>query len=316
MLAPMPDRPLVSIVTPTLNRAELLRHTIHSLRQQDYPNIEHVIVDGGSTDGTLSLLAEHEGTYPLRWISEPDGGMYNAVNKGLAMARGDILAYLNSDDLYFPWTVDVAVRAFERDPTADLVFGDLLKVDDATGRQEFFWSPPFDLDFVRRSGFIGQATVFWRRHVLESEGPFDESLRYVADCDYWMRVGARRRMVKVNEFLAIERNHGETLRATQAAVWTELGAVRERYVSMSGHAHERAIRRHRIRSGLWRRIYWSTFLVQSVLPRPLRGRAWSRLIGAGATRINKRNVALNLVPRLGRGAREPIRPSRYWLERA
>ena len=95
-------RPLFSIVTPTLNRRELLEWTLRSIRGQSYPDLEHVVVDGGSTDGTLALLAEFEGTYPLRWISEPDGGMYNAINKGLRMASGDILAYLNSDDLYFP----------------------------------------------------------------------------------------------------------------------------------------------------------------------------------------------------------------------
>ena len=93
------DGTLVSIVTPTYNRAPLLRHTMASVRRQTHRAIEHIVIDGGSTDGTIHSLRQAEGTYPLRWVSEPDKGMYHAINKGLAMASGDILAYLNSDDL-------------------------------------------------------------------------------------------------------------------------------------------------------------------------------------------------------------------------
>ena len=110
----MPDQTLVSIVTPTLDRVDLLRHTIESVKRQTHANLEHIIVDGGSTDGTLELLTRYEGSYPMRWVSEPDDGMYQAINKGLRSASGDILAYLNSDDLYFPWTVDTVVEALRK----------------------------------------------------------------------------------------------------------------------------------------------------------------------------------------------------------
>src|SRR5690349_9655830 len=104
--------PLVSIVTPSLNRVDLIESTLRSVRSQSYPNVEHIVVDGGSTDGTLEVLRRYEGTYGLRWMSEPDQGMYDAINKGLAMARGEILAYLNTDDLYLPWTIDTVVSTF------------------------------------------------------------------------------------------------------------------------------------------------------------------------------------------------------------
>jgi glycosyltransferase involved in cell wall biosynthesis len=309
-------RPLFSIVTPTLNRRELLEWTLRSIRGQSYPDLEHVVVDGGSTDGTLALLAEFEGTYPLRWISEPDGGMYNAINKGLRMASGDILAYLNSDDLYFPWTVETVVDAFGTHPDADFVVGDALKIDDATGRQDFYWTIPFNLDHIRRVGFLAQPTVFMRRAAFESEGPFDESLRYVADCEYWMRAGVRHRFLKVNEFLAVERNHSSTLRESRGqAVWAELDAVRSRFVRLGGPQHERRERWHGLRSRLWHRLYWSAFLFQASVPARFRRGPWTRFLGSGQTSVQRGRLLVRSIPRLGpRLVGRVLEPSRYWLE--
>ena len=227
--------PLVSIVTPTLDRVEFLRRTTTSITQQTYPNIEHIVIDGGSTDGTQKMLAQLEREYALRWLSEPDDGMYSAINKGLGMARGDIVAYLNSDDLYFPWSVEVVVAAFEAHPEADFVYGDALSVDDETGRQQPYWMYPPNADYLKRVGIIAQPSVFWRRSAMEALGPFDESLKYVADCDYWMRATASHTFVKVNEFLSVERDHTGTIRESQAPIlWPELDMVRSRYVKLSG----------------------------------------------------------------------------------
>ena len=142
--------------------------------------------------------------------------MYHAINKGLAMASGDILAYLNSDDLYFPWTVQTVVDAFARHPEADFVFGEALAIDEESGATQPYWMAPFDLDFVRREGFLPQPAVFWRRSAYESVGPFDTRYDYVADCAYWMRAGKDHKFHKVFEFLAIERNHAGTLRESLA----------------------------------------------------------------------------------------------------
>src|SRR4030067_3134955 len=94
------DLPLVSIITPSLNQGEFIEETILSVKNQTYENIEHIIVDGGSTDDTLNILKKYAGSYRMRWLSEPDNGMYQAINKGMRLANGEILAYLNSDDLY------------------------------------------------------------------------------------------------------------------------------------------------------------------------------------------------------------------------
>ena len=309
------DRPFVSIVTPTLNRAELLEHTLRSVRNQTYANIEHIVMDGGSTDGTLDLLRRYEGTYPLRWFSAPDRGMYPAINRGFATAKGAVLAYLNSDDLYFPWSVESVVHSFSLHPDADFVYGDAIAVDDVSGRHAFNFQPPFNGDYVRRWGFLCQPTVFWRRSVFEEEGGFDESLRYVADCDYWMRLGGRRAFRKVNEFIAIERNHAMTLREARSDVlWDELAAVRSRYVSLHGPGHRLEVVRHHIRAAVWARVYWIRFAIRSLLPRRARQGSWSRLLGSGQPRIRWHLLPLRLIP--GLSARRPrvVEPTRYWLE--
>ena len=115
------EEPLVSIVTPVLDRAGTIELALRSVAAQTYANVEHIVVDGLSTDGTVDVLENFGASQPLRWITERDEGMYDAINKGLALARGDILAYLNSDDLYFPWSVEVAVEALKRG--ADPVYG-------------------------------------------------------------------------------------------------------------------------------------------------------------------------------------------------
>jgi len=200
----MPDQPLVSIVTPTLNQGRFIEQTIRSIIGQTYERFEHIVVDGGSTDETLDILRRFEGSYPLRWTSGPDRGMYDAINKGLAAARGEIVAYLNSDDLYFPWTLDVVVRALADRPDADFIFGDFLQINDVTGRRRLMWQMPFDLDYVQRAGFLAQPAVFWRRRAHEDLEGFDTRLRYVADCDYWMRAGATHKFTKLDEVLATE----------------------------------------------------------------------------------------------------------------
>jgi glycosyltransferase involved in cell wall biosynthesis len=314
---PLSERtPLVSIITPTFNRAHLLEFTIRSIARQTYANFEHIVVDGASTDDTLEILERHRGTYPLRWISEPDGGMYAAINKGLRQARGSILAYLNSDDLYFPWTLETVVEAFSRHSEADVIFGDALTIVDATGQQRISWGWPFDLDFVQRVGFLVQPTVFWRNAVVEMEGPFDESLRYVADCDFWMRVGANHQFMKIHEFLAVERDHGETLRSTgRDALLAELRDVRSRYVRLDGPEHRRATMKHGLRIRLLYRVYWLRLTLSAHLPSRLRGTAWRRMLATGSISIDVRRVATLLFPRRGASfGWSLLRPSRYWLE--
>jgi glycosyltransferase involved in cell wall biosynthesis len=294
----------------------MLEWTMRSIRGQSYANVEHIIRDGASTDGTLAVLRDYERTYRMRWKSAPDAGMYHAINAGLREAKGEILAYLNSDDLYFPWTLQTVVDTFRRHPEADFVFGDVLAVDDQSGQQTFYWMPPFDLDFIRRSGFLAQAGVFWRRSAFEALGPFDESLRYVADCAYWMRAGERHHFRKVSEFLAIERNHGDTLReSTGGAVWTELDQVRARFVARSGWRNAVRLKRHALRRRLWHRAFLLALLLQLSLPARARGTSWRHFVDAAGGDINRRRLIARSIPFLGRRVKgEILTSSRRWLE--
>jgi glycosyltransferase involved in cell wall biosynthesis len=319
--------PLISIITPTKDRRDLLEMTIRSVRNQTYANFEHIVVDGSSTDGTVELLGDLEGTYPMRWVSESDPGMYHAINKGLRMARGEIVAYLNSDDLYFPWTLEVVANAFARRPWADLLYGDALNIDDETGNVRLYWMPPFELDYVRRFRCLLQPVVFWRREVMDRIGYFDESIKLVADCDYWMRAGEVCRFGKINEFLAVERDHATTLRevtaraagsdrprGSDAGFRDELEQVRARYVALSGELHEQAVKRHLRRARLWDKAYGLAFGLQAFIAPAIRRGPWSRLLVSGEPKVSRIKFLLSLVPRFGRRFRgRAIAPNRYWL---
>ena len=228
-------RPLVSIITPSLNRERFLWRAIKSVAEQTHPAVEHIIVDGGSSDGSVRMLEEASARYGVRWISEPDGGMYEAINKGMGMANGEVLAYLNSDDLYFPWSVESAVTALAAHPDVDIVYGDLAYADTQTGRGGLRLYAPFQLGYLVRSAFIGQPTAFWRRRVFVELGGFDERLRFVADCDFWMRAARRYRFLKLDEILAVDGAHPDTLRARHGdALLAELRGVRSSNGAESG----------------------------------------------------------------------------------
>ena len=210
---------LVSIITPVLNRVETMGACLASVTRQTYRQIEHIVVDGGSTDGTLDLLRGYRASYPFHWVSEPDNGMYEAINRGIATSRGEILAYLNSDDLYLPWSVDVAVQAIKQ-PATELIYGDLGILhagrNGDPGRFTVQFKPDFDLRYYSFVDTIGQPAVFWRRTLTERIGLFDTRYRLIGDCEYWLRAavnGAHPR--HISEVLALQVEHGSTLRETQ-----------------------------------------------------------------------------------------------------
>lgn len=212
------ERPLVSIVTPVLNRVETIDTCLASVTGQTYPQIEHIVVDGGSTDGTLERVSAYRPWHRFRWISERDSGMYEAINKGISLAQGQVLAYLNSDDLYLPWSVDVAVRALQSG--IDLIYGDLgilrAHTIGKSGAFHIQFYPEFDLRYYTYVGSIGQPTVFWRQSLTERIGPFDTEYRLVGDCEYWLRAALRGASLRhIPELMAVQVEHGSTLRVTQ-----------------------------------------------------------------------------------------------------
>lgn len=179
--------PLVSIVTPSYNQAAFLGQTIDSVLGQDYPNLEYLIADGGSTDGSLEIIERHADRLAW-WVSEKDSGQAEAINKGLQRARGEIVAWLNSDDLYLPGAISQAVEALQRNPDLGLVYGEAISIDQdgrPLGRFKFGDWGLTDLICFR---IICQPAVFMRRSVLEQAGFLDPKFHFMLDHQLWIRM--------------------------------------------------------------------------------------------------------------------------------
>lgn len=179
------NEPLVSIVTPCLNMGDRLLRCIHSVRSQTYQAIEHIVVDGGSSDETLEIL---QSSPHLSWTSEPDRGQSDAINKGLRMATGSILGWLNADDELLPDAVERVVAALRASPTAGLVFGDIELVE-AGVPSRVRPNPTFSFDVMWKGNTISQPGTFWTRDAQERVGLLDEDFNLTMDYEYWLRLG-------------------------------------------------------------------------------------------------------------------------------
>ena len=198
---------LVSIVTPSLDQGRYLREAIESVRAQTYAPIEHIVVDGGSTDGTLDILSE----YPdIRWLSEPDRGQSHALNKGFALAAGEVFGWLNADDAYEPEAVAQAVAALDETGAA-LVYADVTRVnDDGVNPRRIRSRPEFDLWTELNLGCgIYSPSVFFTREALDAVGDLDESLHLTMDYDLWLRIGKRLLVHHVDAVWAMQRIHDD-----------------------------------------------------------------------------------------------------------
>lgn len=200
--------PIVSIVTPSFNQAAFIERTIHSVLSQNYPNLEYIVVDGGSTDGTLEILKKYEGR--LRWISEKDNGQSNAINKGFRMAKGEILGWLNSDDIYLRGALDRIARHFAAHDETMMVYGEGYIIDekDRVKCRFPFTEPKFDLGkLIYHGDYILQQSTFFRRGIFDHIGMIDESLHYGMDWDLFIRIGKRFRVDYIPEFMGCIREH-------------------------------------------------------------------------------------------------------------
>jgi glycosyltransferase involved in cell wall biosynthesis len=206
---------LVSVVTPSLNQGRFIRKAIESVLSQDYSHIEHWVIDGGSTDGTIGILREYGDR--IRWVSEPDRGQAAAVNKGWARASGDILGWLNADDAYTPGAVKRAVDYLLRHPDALGVYGKACWIDEeerVIGTYPTFASAC--LKTMKGRCGVCQPTVFLRRGAVEAAGGLREDLQMVMDYDLWMRLLRGGRLGYLEQDQALSRLHPETKTARGA----------------------------------------------------------------------------------------------------
>ncbi len=187
----MSDWPLVSLVTPVLNGAELIQRTIDSIRQQDYPHIEHVVMDGGSTDGTLDILRANEAW--LKWYSEPDKGQSDAINRGFAHTTGKYLNWLNADDFLYPGAVRRCVEEFKANPRLGIVYGQLALVnkDGSLRRMDHSIREGSYEELLHWDNIIGQPGLLFSREAWEVCGPLSLEDHYAMDWDLWIKIGSR-----------------------------------------------------------------------------------------------------------------------------
>lgn len=234
--------PLVTIIVPSFNQGRFIRETIDSILSQDYRPIEVLVIDGASTDQTIEVLESYPGVPELKWRSEPDNGVVDAVNKGLGNARGEIVAIQSSDDLYLPGAISAAVEFMRAHRDIALVYGDVDLIDEksaVTGRDVL---TAFDLKhYLGRFTYIPQPSAFFRRDVIEQIGGWRQEVSYAADADFWMRIAVRHNVAKVDRMMARYRYHADqrdTQKAKIARDWEK--AIRD---LLASNKLDRATRR-------------------------------------------------------------------------
>jgi glycosyltransferase involved in cell wall biosynthesis len=262
MSMPKPDPwPLVSIITPSYNQAPFLEATILSVLAQDYPRLEYIVVDGGSTDGSQEIIERYTDRLDW-WVSEPDLGQTDAINKGFAHAQGEILAWLNSDDTYEPEAVSEAAAYLQAHPEVGLIYGDANFINASAQVVGRFDARQTSYTRLRRGGvYIPQQASFFRANLWREIGPLDPSFFFAMDYDLWVRLSARAPIVYHPRLWANFRLHGSAKTiAADDRCWPEM------------------LRVHRRDGGSWRSVIFARYLARSLLA-PLINRRRKKLTG-------------------------------------
>jgi len=233
-----PDGPLVSILTPSYNQAAWLSYNLHSVACQSYARIEHIVADGGSTDGSVEILRAAGDA--ISWTSEPDRGQSHAINKAFSASSGDIIGWINSDDAYFDCGVVADVVAyFVAHPEVDVVYGHGAQVDEHGTIIWMLWVPQFSARILRVVNFIGQPVAFIRRSAL-TEPMLDESYHFSMDYELWLRLHAKgSRFRRINRLTAVDRHQSARKGVTMEDV---LHADIDRLAETHGRAYPRGKR--------------------------------------------------------------------------
>ena len=227
--------PKVSIVTPSFNQGRYVARTVRSVLLQDYPNLEYIFLDGGSSDDTMARVEPYLGRFAY-WRSARDRGQADAVHEGLQRASGDVMAYLNSDDLLAPGTVSRVVRFFERHPMVDAVYSHRVVIDESDRVVGTWLLPPHSNYLISRWDFLPQETCFWRRRLFERAGNVDRGMAFALDYDLFVRYMRAGRFARMNAFLGAFRRHGASKSESQFDTigMAEVDVVRERYAIRIG----------------------------------------------------------------------------------
>jgi glycosyltransferase involved in cell wall biosynthesis len=221
----------VSVIVPSYNQARYLSATLDSVFSQTDADVELIVKDGGSDDGSIEVLRAR--TESFQWTSQQDGGQTDAINQGLRESTGEIVAYLNSDDIYLPGALAIVTEYFRRHPRCEILYGDAHHLHADGSYMETYPTERWDYPRLLKVCYLCQPAVFWRRSVMEKFGVFDERLSFAMDYEYWLRVGAKVSFSRLKgQFLAGSRLHQETKTLGQRIkVHREIVQVVQRYGS-------------------------------------------------------------------------------------
>ena len=234
--------PRLTVVTPSLNQATYLERTLRSVLDQDYPELEYIVIDGGSSDGSVDILRQY-GSRLAYWVSEPDNGQSHAINKGVARASGDVIAYINSDDYYLPGAFHAVLPLFS-DPDVWWVAG-ICRYLRSDGTLETIWRPELPAGprgaWIRAAWAVPQPSSFWRRGIFDEFGLFREDLHYVLDTAFELRVAVGGRLPTiVDRELSVRWLHEDAKSADWSRFDRELEMV-ARQLLQTLPRHDRAL---------------------------------------------------------------------------
>ena len=238
--------PLVSIVTPSFNQGKFLKRTIDSVLSQNYPNIEYIVIDGGSTDESIDTLKSYGNKF--QWVSEKDDGQTDAINKGMQRTHGQILAYLNSDDVLLPGAIQRVVEFFKSYPNCGLLYGKADYVDVNDNYIGSYKTAPYSFQRLIQDCMVCQPAAFWRQSVREKIGDFDLQLNFVMGYDYWMRIARSGcEIIFLPEKLANSRLYPETKTLShRAKIFKEIFQISMRHAGYIHYIHYQGLWHYRI----------------------------------------------------------------------
>jgi len=228
------------VVTPSFNQGKFLEQTILSVLDQDYPNLQYIVMDGGSTDRSLEIISKYADRLDF-WVSGPDDGQADAIAKGFQRCNGEILAWLNSDDVYLPGAITSVVEAFRKDGQTDLIYGDVQIIDEDGNHLGQRRLTPMDrYDFLGSGDCLAQPATFWTRRIYDQVGGIDAGFYFQMDLDFYIRAADAGRIKHVRDYFAKIRMHPEGKMAKADEIRkSDLELIRERYI------HERGLGRLR-----------------------------------------------------------------------
>ena len=222
---------LVSIITPSFNQSAYLEQTMKSVLDQDFPNIEYIVMDGGSTDSSVDIIQRHAARLAF-WTSERDRGQADAINNGMSHAHGEILAWLNSDDYYLPSAVSSAVKILEQNPDVVLIYGDILAVNERGETINTLKYQQLNLEDLLCFQIIGQPSVFFRREAFEKSGGLDTTFHFLLDHQLWIKISAQGKILHVDQTWSAARYHAEAKNRAKAS---EFGREAFRILDWASH---------------------------------------------------------------------------------